>query len=84
MDLAQKDDGGNLYVEIDDLRITYIKAENRAEEKSFSGQDVLQFKQFLVGSRVLCKMVDFPVDDKKMLTLAGEISLLWKAVKKST
>ena len=84
MELVNKDESGNLYVEIDDLRITYIKAEVRTKEKSFPGQDVLLFKHFLKGSRVLCKAIEFPVDDKKMLTLAGEISLLWKAVKNNT
>lgn len=74
MELAQKDKTGNLYIETNNVRITYVF------KKEGDALKIQPFKNQPDGSS-LCKGTEFPIDDSSLLTLIGEISLLHKAVK---
>jgi ribosomal 50S subunit-recycling heat shock protein len=46
MEFAQKDSAGNLYVEINELRITYVPADARKKAKNWPGQDILRIQTY--------------------------------------
>jgi len=41
-----KDSSGNPYVEVGNLRVTFVTATNRPAEKDWAGQDVLRFQAY--------------------------------------
>lgn len=75
MELAQKDEAGNLYIETNNVRITYVNKEKGNSLK------IQPYKNQPDGSS-LCKGTEIPLNDSyDFLTLIGELSLLHKAIK---
>jgi len=86
MKLAQKDSAGNLFVEVSNIRITYIFAKNREKAKDWSGKDVMRFQAYKdrANGNSLHKGAEYPINgETDFLDIIGELCLLRKAVKKN-
>ena len=78
---VQRNRYGNLYIEVNDLLITYIPADARARAENWPGQDILRIQARLDEKKTRYETLESPVNETDLLELVGELALLRKAVK---
>lgn len=78
---SQRDRFGSLYIEVNELRITYIPADARDRAKNWPGQNILRIQTFQDENHDHYETLESPVNDSDLLELVGELALLRKAVK---
>jgi hypothetical protein len=60
------DTKNNKYIELDNLRITYVKRENRHSKKDWPEADVLRFQAYRdMESKQLHQGAEYPVHDEE-------------------
>ena len=77
----QRNRFGSLYIEVNELRITYIPADARAIAKNWPGQDILRIQTFQDESHDHFETLESPINDSDLMELVGELAILRKAVK---
>jgi len=82
----EKDGPGHQYVDVGNVRLTYIPAQDRSEEADWSGQDVIRFQAYRDGTtRALHRGAELPVaDPDTFLALVEGLCLLYRTAEKGT
>jgi len=57
------DSSGNLYAEVDNIRITYVQAARRADDKEWAGSDVMRIQAYKGEGKRLFPGAEFLVSD---------------------
>lgn len=62
----QTDSKGNLYTEIEHVRITYVKANHRLAQKNWPGMDVIRIQRYRdLNFSSLHRGAEIPVNNKE-------------------
>ena len=73
----QTDSKGNVYIEVGNLRISYIEQKNRSNTKDWPGADVLRIQAYRdSNSKALHQGAEYPVYNEK------DIYKLFRAISK--
>ena len=80
----EKDSPGHQYVDIGNIRLTYIPAHDRSEEADWSGQDVFRFQAYRAETtQSLHRGAELPVaDPDTFLALVEGLCLLYRKAEK--
>lgn len=73
-----KDNKGNDFIEVNNIRITYVRNENRSSEKAWSGSDVLRIQAKISGENDrLHRGAELPIDSPQSILqlMEGILSL---------
>ena len=76
---TKKDAKNNIYIEIENVRISYIKQENRKKSKNWTNKDVIRIQALRSdnGSKSLHRGAEFPLyDDNSILKFIEAIKIL--------
>lgn len=75
----KKDSKGNSYVEVDNLRITYVDCKNRSSIKDWPNADVLRVQAYRGGAnKSLHQGAEYPIyNDKSAYNLIEAIGKLF-------
>ena len=76
------DKNGNFYVNVGNIRITYIPKESRSEAKNWAGESVIRIQAYRNGhNSALHSGAEYPVEGvKSIMDLIGGISNLYGSV----
>jgi hypothetical protein len=80
----EKDSRGNVYFEVDNIRITYVESCNRNPDKDWPGTDVIRIQAYRDGeSSLLHRGAEIPIDTSEkineLISALQEIYLLVKS-----
>lgn len=76
----KKDSKGNLYVEMENIRLTYVQRESRPSEKDWPGKDVIRIQAKRGKGDSLHRGAELPVENQKsMINVVETILLLYKS-----
>ncbi|WP_167597978.1 hypothetical protein [Leeuwenhoekiella sp. ZYFB001] len=78
----ERDSKGNIYTEIKNIRLTYVKSANRAPDKDWPGSDVIRIQAYRDGtSKSLHRGAEIPVDKKEdVIDIVSELLKIHKAL----
>lgn len=78
--VTQIDKNGNVYIEVENIRISYIEQKNRSNLKDWPNANVLRIQAYRGStSKALHKGAEYPVcDNKSINSLFEAISKLMK------
>lgn len=62
---TNKDSKGNIYIEVGNLRITYVEQKNRSSLKDWPSADVIRIQAYRNSSKALHKGAEYPVENEK-------------------
>lgn len=76
----KQDQSGNLYVEVDNLRLTYVRAGRRTDAANWAGPDVIRVQSYRGdGTRALHLGAEFPVGSgTQFVELIEKLCLLYR------
>lgn len=60
-----RDSRGNVYIEVGNLRITYVEQKNRSSLKDWPSADVIRIQAYRNSSKALHKGAEYPVENDK-------------------
>jgi len=80
----KKDGPGHYYIEVDNVRLTYVPACDRGEDADWCGKDVIRFQAYRDGtSSALHRGAELPIaDSKTFLALVEGLCLLYRTADK--
>lgn len=64
---TQIDSSGNIYIEVGNLRISYIEQKNRIAIKDWPSADVIRIQAYRNSSKALHKGAEYPVENEKSI-----------------
>ena len=64
---TKKDSKGNLYIEVGNLRISYIKQKNRSSLKDWPSADVIRIQAYRGEGKSLHQGAEYPVENEKSI-----------------
>ena len=84
-DTMKKDSTGNHYIDVSNLRLTYVPAERRRPEANWSGQDVIRVQARRNPDNDALHMgAEFPVgDEQAFIELIEGLCRLYRSAERS-
>jgi len=64
---TKKDSKGNIYIEVENLRISYIEQKSRSNLKDWPNADVLRIQAYRGEGKSLHQGAEYPVKDEKSI-----------------
>lgn len=76
---TKTDSKGSVYIEVSNLRITYVEQKNRSSLKDWPNSDVLRIQAYKGDGKKLFQGAEYPVkDEKDIYSLLQALSILMK------